>query len=121
MRVVVNSLHWLVTSLRLLTYNKVGFVGFLVVVVIVLTSYVGPYFVPLDTDTKQDKIYQPPSAEFWLGTDHQGRDIFSQIVNGGKDVIYVATVAALLSTRSDIRYAQRVSRRLDRRYYYGYH
>ncbi len=95
MRTVLN---WFGTTLRLLTYNKVGFIGFLVVVLIVLVSYVGPYFVPLDTDTKPDLIYQPPSAEYWFGTDHQGRDIFSQIVNGGKDVIYVALVAALLST-----------------------
>jgi peptide/nickel transport system permease protein len=90
--------NWFGTTLRLLTYNKVGFIGFLIVVLIVLVSYVGPYFIPLDTDTKPDQIYQPPSAEYWFGTDHQGRDIFSQIVNGGKDVIYVAFVAALLST-----------------------
>ncbi|MCB0129580.1 MAG: ABC transporter permease, partial [Caldilineaceae bacterium] len=56
------------------------------------------YFVPLDTETKVDKIYQPPSSEFWFGTDHQGRDIFSQIVNGGKDVLIVAVIAAGLST-----------------------
>jgi ABC-type dipeptide/oligopeptide/nickel transport system permease subunit len=48
--------------------------------------------------TKLDKIYQPPSAEHWMGTVPSGRDIFSQIVHGGKDVIYVAAVAALLST-----------------------
>ncbi|GIV80065.1 ABC transporter permease [Litorilinea aerophila] len=98
MRIISNLLHSIGTSLQLLTYNKVGFVGFLCVIAIVLMSYVGPYFVPLDTKTKVDQIYQPPSWEHWLGTDHQGRDIFSQIVNGGKDVIYVAAVAALLST-----------------------
>jgi peptide/nickel transport system permease protein len=98
MAVVSNSIQWFGTTLRLLTYNKVGFAGFLVVVAIVLISYVGPYFVPLDTQTKQEHIYESPSAQFWLGTDHQGRDIFSQIVNGGKDVIYVALVAAVLST-----------------------
>ena len=88
----------LIKSLRILTYNKVGFVGFLFVIAILLLSYVGPYVVPLDTKTKVNEIYSPPSAQHWLGTDHQGRDIFSQIVNGGKDVIYVAAVAALLST-----------------------
>jgi peptide/nickel transport system permease protein len=98
MAVVSNSIQWFGTTLRLLTYNKVGFAGFVVVVAIVLFSYVGPYFVPLDTQTKQEHIYESPSAQFWLGTDHQGRDIFSQIVNGGKDVIYVALVAAVLST-----------------------
>jgi peptide/nickel transport system permease protein len=54
--------------------------------------------VPLDTETKIDQIYQPPSREHLLGTDHQGRDIFSQVVNGGREVIEVAFIAAVLST-----------------------
>ena len=83
---------------RLLAYNRVGFVGFLVVVLMILLSYVGPLFIELDTKTKIDKIYITPTVEHPLGTDHQGRDIWSQIVNGGKDVIYVAFMAALIST-----------------------
>ena len=39
-----------------------------------------------------------PSLEHPLGTDHQGRDVWTQIVHGGKDVVYVAFIAALLST-----------------------
>lgn len=86
------------TSLRLLTYNRVGFIGFLGVVAIVAISYLGPLWIELDTKTKIDQIYQTPSMSHILGTDHQGRDIWSQIVNGGKDVIYVAFLAALIST-----------------------
>ncbi|MCI0399442.1 MAG: ABC transporter permease [Chloroflexi bacterium] len=88
----------LLITLRILTYNKVGFAGFLMVLTILLVSYIGPRYVPLDTQTKIDQIYQPPSREFWLGTDHQGRDIFSQVVNGGREVIQVALIAAVLST-----------------------
>ena len=85
-------------SVRLLAYNKVGFIGFLVVLFIVLLSYAGPLIIELDTKTKIDRIYITPTLEHPLGTDHQGRDIWSQIVNGGKDVIYVAFLAALIST-----------------------
>lgn len=91
-------LHWLGTTLKLMTYNKAGFIGFLATCAILIISLVGPFFIPLDTKTKLDVIYQPPSAQYWMGTDHQGRDIFSQIVHGGKDVIYVAAIAAFLST-----------------------
>ncbi|MCB0066982.1 MAG: ABC transporter permease [Caldilinea sp.] len=90
--------HWLGTTLKLMTYNKAGFIGFLSTCAILVICLIGPFFIPLDTKTKLDNIYQPPSAEYWMGTDHQGRDIFSQIVHGGKDVIYVAAVAAFLST-----------------------
>ncbi len=85
-------------TLRLLTYNKVGFVGFLVVLAFVFMSIFGPYIVPVDTDVKVEDVYLSPSAKYWLGTDHQGRDVFSYIVNGGRDIIYVAAVAAVLST-----------------------
>lgn len=86
------------TGVRLLAYNRVGFIGFLVVIFMVLLSYVGPLIIELDTKTKIDKIYITPTVEHPLGTDHQGRDIWSQIVNGGRDVIYVAFLAALIST-----------------------
>ncbi len=83
---------------RMMTLNKVGFLGLLGVLFFVLMSFVGPYFVPLDTQTKVDKIYQPPSWEFWLGTDSEGRDIFSQIVHGGREVLMVAFLAGIMST-----------------------
>lgn len=86
------------TSLRLLTYDKAGFIGFLGVIAIVLLSYVGPYFWPPERGANVGAIYEPPSAEHWLGTDDQGQDVWTQIVNGGKDVIYVSVVAALVST-----------------------
>src|SRR5688500_3100249 len=85
-------------TLRIMSYNKVGFAGSIGVLLIILVSFIGPIFIPLDTQTKVDQIYQPPSAQHWFGTDHQGRDILSQIVNGGKDVIIVAVIAAALST-----------------------
>lgn len=91
-------LHWFGTTLKLMSYNKAGFIGFLATSAILIICLIGPFFIPLDTKTKLDQIYQPPTAEHWMGTDHQGRDIFSQIVHGGKDVIYVAAVAAFLST-----------------------
>ncbi len=83
---------------RMLTLNKVGFLGLLGVLLFVFMSFVGPYIVPLDTQTKVDKIYQPPSWEFWLGTDSEGRDIFSQIVHGGREVLMVAFLAGIMST-----------------------
>lgn len=90
--------RFIVQSLCMLTYSRSGFVGTLVVLAILLVSYVGPLVVTLDTKTKVDQIYLAPSSAHLLGTDHQGRDILSHMVHGGKDVIYVGLVAAGLST-----------------------
>jgi peptide/nickel transport system permease protein len=98
MNIIRNLLSSLGTTLRLMTYDKVGFIGFLGVVFIVLLSYLGPYIWPIQTGANIGQIYEPPSAQHWLGTDDSGKDIWVQIVNGGQGVIYVAVVAAMIST-----------------------
>jgi peptide/nickel transport system permease protein len=98
MNLVRNLLISLGTTLRLMTYNKVGFAGFLGVVFIFLLSYFGPYIWPIEATANVGQIYEPPSARHWLGTDDSGKDIWVQIVNGGQGVIYVAVVAAIIST-----------------------
>jgi peptide/nickel transport system permease protein len=83
---------------RLLAQNPAGFAGFLIVLSFVLITFVGPRFVPLDTKARLDKIYQTPSREYLLGTDYQGRDVFSQMVHGGRDILLVAATTALVTT-----------------------
>lgn len=86
------------TFLRLIASNRVGLLGFIMVIFFIVLSTVGPQLVPLDTKTKVTQIYVPPSWEHPLGTDHQGRDVWSQIVHGGKDILYVAFLTGLIST-----------------------
>jgi peptide/nickel transport system permease protein len=80
--------------------SKAGFAGFIVFGLMLLIALVGPLFVPdtlsLATDTTQ--IYAKPSAQHWLGTDSEGRDILVQMINGARPVILVGFLAALIST-----------------------
>ncbi len=43
-------------------------------------------------------IYDPPSAEHWLGTDYGGRDIFGQLIIGTRNSFTVGLAITLLST-----------------------
>jgi peptide/nickel transport system permease protein len=86
------------TTLKLLARNKLGFAGFIVVTTIVLLAYLGPLFFELDTTAHIERIYQPPSAQFPLGTDSEGRNVLSQIVHGGRDLLNVGFLAASMST-----------------------
>ena len=88
----------IITVFRLLARNKGGLVGLILLLAILSMVLIGPLLIPLDTRTKVDRIYLPPSWENLLGTDHQGRDIWSHIVHGGRDLLYVAFLAGLIST-----------------------
>lgn len=40
----------------------------------------------------------PPSQDHWFGTDLLGRDVFSRVIVGSRDILTVAPLATLLST-----------------------
>ena len=40
----------------------------------------------------------PPSAAHWFGTDSLGRDVFSRVIVGARDILLVASLATLLGT-----------------------
>ncbi|MGN6564910.1 MAG: ABC transporter permease [Thermomicrobiales bacterium] len=87
-----------VNFLRLMFHNKAGFIGFVVLVFIVLVAFLGPLFVPEDRNAHVNQIYQQPSAAHWLGTDYAGRDVLAQIVRGGRSILVVGLLAAGLTT-----------------------
>lgn len=59
----------------------------------------GEHFVPYDP--LADDIINalaPPSVEHWFGTDQIGRDVFSRVIVGSRDILTVAPLATLLAT-----------------------
>ncbi|MDP9282315.1 MAG: ABC transporter permease, partial [Chloroflexota bacterium] len=91
---------WLasVEFLRLLSRRPVGLAGFIGIVFFLLLAFVAPLFVPFQNDPSLVDIYQTPSQAHPLGTDFQGKDVLNQIVFGGRDILTVAILAALVST-----------------------
>jgi peptide/nickel transport system permease protein len=90
--------------MTLLLRNKAGLLGFVVFAAFVITSFVGPLFVPQTLPTDVKAIYLGPSAQHPLGTDSEGRDILIQMINGGQSIILVGALAALLSTLISITF-----------------
>ena len=91
-------LRWFATTMKLMARNKVGFAGFLVVVAIVLITFIGPIFIPLDTTVDTTQVYQGPSLSHPLGTDSEGKGVLSQIIHGGRPILTIGFLAAAIST-----------------------
>ncbi|MEY8752172.1 ABC transporter permease [Alkalicoccobacillus gibsonii] len=47
-------------------------------------------------------MYEPPSAQFWLGTDYGGRDIFGQLIIGTRNSLSVGILVTLISGATGI-------------------
>jgi len=85
-------------TFRLLRQNRTGFIGLVLVVTIVVVSLVLPLFIPLDTTNRLTQVYAPPSWEFPLGTDFQGRSVWPEVLHGGRQAILVGVLASVIST-----------------------
>jgi peptide/nickel transport system permease protein len=79
-------------------HNKAGTAGFIIFVGFVLLAIFGPLLVAPETSANVAQIYSPPSSQHWLGTDYAGHDVFKQLVRGGRSIMIVGALAALLST-----------------------
>jgi peptide/nickel transport system permease protein len=85
--------------LRLLVRSKTFLAGAFLVGVFVFCAIFGPAVVPYDpfgAPTDLLSKLQPPSSEHLFGTDQLGRDVFSRVVVGARDIIAVSLAATLL-------------------------
>jgi peptide/nickel transport system permease protein len=65
--------------------QPLGAVGFLIVLMFIIMVAFAPLIAPYDyADQDIPNRLQGPSENYWLGTDHLGRDIFSRLVYGSR-------------------------------------
>ncbi|MCD0504905.1 ABC transporter permease [Bordetella petrii] len=84
--------------LQALRKNRLSWVGLGLLLLIVLAAVLAPWLAP--HDPLQQNIVsrlEPPSAEFWLGTDSYGRDVLSRLLYGARVSLLVGFVAILIA------------------------
>lgn len=65
--------------------NRAATIGLVCLVLLCVAATFAPLISPYDpVQIKLSAKLRPPGLEYWLGTDHFGRDIFSRIVHGGR-------------------------------------
>ena len=106
---------------RRLLKNKLAVFGLIVVVIVTITSIIGPAvikrvfgfapdYIPTD-DVRLIRSFPPfrgPNGEFsWahpMGTDNAGRDQFARVLQGGQISLFVGIIATLVSLLIGVSY-----------------
>lgn len=85
--------------LRRLMRTPQGFLGVLVVGLLLVVVIAGSRLTPFNPEDMQALArYQGPSGEHWLGTDQYGRDILSRLLDGARSTVLMAFVATFIGT-----------------------
>jgi peptide/nickel transport system permease protein len=84
---------------RVFFRNRLAVLGLLTILSLVLVAVLAPVlapYAPTVGDLRTTRLL-PPSAQFWLGTDDQGRDILSRLIFGARITLKVVVLVAVLA------------------------
>lgn len=89
--------------LKQMAQRPLAFAGMVIVSLFVLLALFGPTIAPYNYreivrgEDRRAQREQPPSSDYWFGTDDKGRDVYSRVLWGARETIGLPTIATLLS------------------------
>ena len=101
----VIAIHWFNRSLgnfwELLTRiskSKISMISIIILLLWLIMAIFGPIIVPYDpiAHNLEDR-FNPPSVNYFFGTDRYGRDVFSRVIVGSRTVFILAASATAIS------------------------
>jgi peptide/nickel transport system permease protein len=87
---------WAITLGRFVRKNPLGAVGGFLMIVLLLTAAFADILATHNPIRTSMRVMVPPSAEFWLGTDNLGRDLWSRVMYGARISLAVGLASTLL-------------------------
>jgi peptide/nickel transport system permease protein len=83
--------------------NRKAITGLVILAVFAVLAVIGGWIAPYDPSAiGAGTRLAPPSFDHWLGTDHLGRDVWSQILVGTRGVMIVGLAAGLIATTAAV-------------------
>ena len=75
-----------------------GLIGLTILIFHVILAITSPLYVPYDYKAIDPSLMlNPPSSEFWFGTDSLGRDVFTRTILGGRTALTVTFFGSLIA------------------------
>ncbi len=85
--------------LRRFLRRRMATVGLVVIALMFLLAFVGPYLIKWNyAQTDLNALLSPPSTSHWFGTDNLGQDLFAETLRGMQKSLLIGLVGGLLST-----------------------
>ncbi len=72
-------------------------VGLVLTSLFLLAAIFAPWIAPHGLGETVGSVWEPSSAQYWLGTDNLGRDLLSRMIYGARTTIFIALMATALS------------------------
>ncbi len=72
-------------------------IGIILTGAFVFAAVFAPWIAPYGEGEIVGSLWQPSSAEHWLGTDNLGRDLLSRMIYGARTTLFIAALATALS------------------------
>jgi peptide/nickel transport system permease protein len=72
-------------------------IGIIVIAINAVAAVFGPWLAPYGESAVVGDVWEPATAQFWLGTDNLGRDMLSRLLYGAQTSIAIALAITLLS------------------------
>jgi len=85
--------------IRLVKEKPLGTAGGVITLLLLFTGIFADFLAPYGmNETRVGPFLDAPSASFWLGTDHLGRDLLSRVILGARISVIVGLAATALAT-----------------------
>jgi peptide/nickel transport system permease protein len=82
---------------KALASRSAGKLGLALLLVGLFVALAGPVLAPYPPTSLVGLPLDAPSSQHWLGTDQLGRDVLSRLLNGGRSVLILSTLAVLVT------------------------
>ncbi|MGQ4808807.1 Glutathione transport system permease protein GsiD [Candidatus Entotheonellaceae bacterium PAL068K] len=84
---------WLAACLRFCHKQPLGALGGGIVILMLIIAVLAPVLAPHGPKEANFEQYEPPSAEFPMGTDQLGRDMLSRVIWGARLSLYIGLLS----------------------------
>ena len=92
-----NQWHRFFRSFRRLCQTPAGFIGVSILSIFLFIAIFGPLISPFPyTEQHYSDAFLAPNSTYWFGTDQFGRDIFSRVLVGARNIMVLSFTATFL-------------------------